>query len=103
MKDYQKWERGNCYDGWVLIKGKLYKNYNRKGRKDYEEGHSVSVSPPTTWVGEEETYSQSPWMDGISLVKFGNYTDWTYGEILTKNPNYASYIRQESFGSSEEQ
>ena len=98
VKDNQKRERDNYYDDWIQIKGKSCKNYNRKGRKSYEEGPEVSVSPPATWIGEEETRSQAPWSDETSLVKFGNYPDWAYGDILTNKPNYATYIWQESFG-----
>ena len=53
-KDDRKWERGNYNDDWIQIRGKWYKNYNRRGRKSYEEGPSasVSVSHPTTSVGK---------------------------------------------------
>ena len=81
VKDNQKWDRDNCYGGWVQIKGKWCKNYSRRGRKSDEEGYSVSVSPPTARIGGEELCDQWPWRDETSLVKFGDYHDWTYGDI----------------------
>ena len=81
----------------------MAENYNRKGGKGDKEGSSVSVSPPTTWIGMEERSEQEPRRNETSLLGFGKYHDWAYGEILTNKPNYVTYIFQESFESSEEQ
>ena len=102
-KDNQKWERDNYYDDWIQVKGQWRKNYNRKGRKGCEEESTLSVSPPTTWIGREEMSDQEPRRNETSLLGFGKYHDWAYGEILANKPNYATYICQESFESSEEQ
>ena len=101
-KDNQKWEREYYNEDWIQIRGRWCKNYNRKGRRCYDDGYAGSVSPPTTWIGKEETSDQVRWRDETSMMKFGDYPDWAYGEILTSKPNYLTYIPRESFGGSEE-
>ena len=99
-KDHHKWERGNYNDGWIQVRGKWQKNYQRRGRKSYGDGPSsnVSVSPTIISVGRGELSNHVPCRDGESLMGFGDYHDWTYGDIMTNKPNYATYVCQESFG-----
>ena len=35
-------------------------------------------------------------MGETTLLGFGKYHDWSYGGILTENPNYVAYICSES-------
>ena len=38
-----------------------------------------------------------------SLLGFGEYYDWTYGQVMKATPNYVTYICQECTTSSQEQ
>ena len=100
-------ERENYNDNWIWYspEHKWVKNNPRKGGEDHDGGPSASasISPTVGSVPRGETGDRAKVKDETSLLDFGSYRDWDYGEIMTNKPNYASYICHENMESSPEQ
>ena len=100
-------ERENYNDNWIWYspEHKRAKRNPTKGREDHDDGPAASarISPTVGSVPRGETDDRSNVNGETSLLNFGSYHDWTYGEIMTNVPNYATYICHESMESSPEQ
>ena len=81
--------------------GKWQKKYNREAKRGDQSGSVGSVGPPNTWFGGEEGWEYEIPKSEYSLMGFGKYRDWAYGEIMKNKPNYVTYLRQECMESSE--
>ena len=94
VKDQQKWGGGNYNNNWILYppEHKWAENCPRKGREDHDDGPSASarISPTVGSVPTGETGDRVKVRGGASLLNFGSYHDWAYGELMTNKPNYVS-------------
>ena len=52
--------------------------------------------------GSQEAEKSSMAKDGDSLLNFGDYSGWAYGDMLAWEPNYVAYICMGSKDSIEE-
>ena len=76
-----------------------------KGREDQDDEPAASarIIPTIGNMPRGETDGRAKVKDEMSLMNFGAYHDWAYGEIMTTAPNYATHICHESIERSPEQ
>ena len=83
--------------------GKGEPKERKRENQDDEPAASASISPTIGSTPRGEAGDRSKVRDETSLLNFGTYRDWAYGEIMTHMPQYVTYICLESTESSPEQ
>ena len=105
-KQQEKWELEYYQDDaqwiWYQPEYKYVRIIRKKGRdvQENEPRTSASISPTIGSVPMDE--KEGPSKGATSVLNFGDYHDWVYGEILGYKPRYVSYICNESMGGSSE-
>ena len=72
---------------WYPTEHKWVRSNPRRERNIREDGPQSSTS-----LMAEQGSCVRPVKDETSLVNFGKYHDWKYGDILKENPHYVSNI-----------
>ena len=103
-KANRKWEIEKDNGNWIQLPGGQWgKNYNRTVGRGDQKFKVANTKSPNTWKGEEKNGEEESRTSGRSLLVFGEYHDWTYGQIMKAMPNYVTHICQECEASREEQ
>ena len=100
VKEQAKWEQEHYQNDWVWYppEHKWVRSNPRKGRNVQEEDPWASAS-----IAPTKGSCLCPEKDEMSLMNFGDYQDWAYGDIMREKPHCVSYICNESMESSAEQ
>ena len=68
----------------------MAENYNRRVKRGEQSSIVGSVSPPNPRFGGEERGEDEARKSEYSLLGFGKYRDWAYGDREIE-PNYVTY------------
>ena len=92
-KEQERWKQEQHRNNWSWYPPEhKWVRSNRRRERNVQEDEPQS----STSLRPEQGSCVCPVKEETSLMNFGEYHDWAYGDILKVKPNYVSYICNES-------